>query len=524
MSVPTLGEYILNGNLSRKRLEIISRLVQEYRRLNSAEEERSDLNPFSLSYEDWVNIISGSQMFSSGGGGAKKWGFLLLNECKKLMQESNTHEVCQAVDFSSLKDEDAIVPVCVMGKPEGIADQTKRYDKFLSPLCRGAQQVWKKANPSKSFKYLCPVEIGGTNIVTPALVACTVNQSCTSNDDKVYLLDGDLQGRSVQSLGQLGPYQYKASANGTCYSFISKQLDCSEDELVKHKDCLDISRIYNDTIGHHCWVISCAVPDHVQYADQLENYLCQQLVDALPGSPIACVFGGITKYEIMNQGKEYGVSGPTICRNTISRSWFAGMRMRAYPEREFEPLQDEGAVLFGKGNLQSITSGGDVRSDIGMWTVEMDSGEDISCLFNNENVALGIIRPLAVSNSEHTKEFLPITASPNSVSLQAREDFIDEEKNIYIYRGECFSNDELTSFQNSYSEGKMPHLSVNVYSVPPAPHLTSAQSLSIVGPSQWGLAKAFPDIKGLDNLQYIPSVSSFRQPSFFVDVCEDSTK
>jgi len=465
------------------------------------------------------HIHTGSAAFAGGGGGAKKWGHLFLDQCKP----DSEGVICEAISISQLQDEDTIVPVALMGSPESLNDKTSGQDQVLTPLALAARDAWGACpKNSGSMKYVISVEVGGTNSIVPMFVANASNQESVTPENKVYVIDGDLQGRAVQSLVQLGPYQNGLSTVGTCFSYIAKESGDGplpvppKDSTLLFKQQFTVKNPSGKSTNF--WILGCACPDNVQNAAELEAYLSNLLRNhTYPKSVIAVAFGGLKCGDLMKHGE----SGEAICSpNTVHRSWAVGKKLIRQRQKMagdvFLPLQQHGAYLFGTGAFQGISTAAEARSDIGRYTVRINGSRTLTCLFHNENVVLGVETPLAKSEGEYETSFEPICTAPDSINLQAINDVLNPKptnpNDEYLVRsGDCFSNDELSAIQRHFPNGSIP-LYVNVFAIPSAPLNRTTVGLDHVGPQHWHLAEGFPSVKGLSELEYIQSHTEYQEP------------
>eukprot|EP00818_Percolomonas_sp_WS_P001179 CAMPEP_0117445676 /NCGR_PEP_ID=MMETSP0759-20121206/5925_1 /TAXON_ID=63605 /ORGANISM="Percolomonas cosmopolitus, Strain WS" /LENGTH=532 /DNA_ID=CAMNT_0005237873 /DNA_START=254 /DNA_END=1852 /DNA_ORIENTATION=- len=482
-------------------------------------EQHKNLLSFKMKQKDVERVICGSAAFAGGGGGAKKWGHLFLDQCKP----DSEGVICEAISISQLQDEDTIVPVALMGSPESLNDKTSGQDQVLTPLALAARDAWGACpKNSGSMKYVISVEVGGTNSIVPMFVANASNQESVTPENKVYVIDGDLQGRAVQSLVQLGPYQNGLSTVGTCFSYIAKESGDGplpvppKDSTLLFKQQFTVKNPSGKSTNF--WILGCACPDNVQNAAELEAYLSNLLRNhTYPKSVIAVAFGGLKCGDLMKHGE----SGEAICSpNTVHRSWAVGKKLIRQRQKMagdvFLPLQQHGAYLFGTGAFQGISTAAEARSDIGRYTVRINGSRTLTCLFHNENVVLGVETPLAKSEGEYETSFEPICTAPDSINLQAINDVLNPKptnpNDEYLVRsGDCFSNDELSAIQRHFPNGSIP-LYVNVFAIPSAPLNRTTVGLDHVGPQHWHLAEGFPSVKGLSELEYIQSHTEYQEP------------
>jgi len=485
---------------------------------------RSALVTMSLTTEDVNRVIYGAAAFAGGGGGAKKWGELFLKACKP----DSDGVICETVSLAQLQDDDLIVPAAMMGSPDSLADSSKGYDQFLSPLALSAKDAWN-ANAGTPMKYAVGVEVGGTNSIVPMFVANASNQGA-SPDDKVYVIDGDLQGRAVQSLVQLGPYMFGLSTEGTCFSYVSKESGDgpvpSPPEGAKLLHSVQVTVTPSGGASKKFWVLGCAVPSYCQTAQDSEAYLSTVILNyALADTVIAVVFGGLKRGDLMKQGRVYncGTYTPVCTPNTITRSLTVGdqlIRGGSAPYNQlFAPLQAQGAVLYGQGRVTNLVTGGSARSDVGYWTVTLFDGTTVlTTYFNNENVAMGIQKTLTNPQGPYTSEFTPITTAPNGITVQSLVDLYNPQSTgpddqYLAIKGECFSNDELTSIMKILNGSEVFY--VNVYATPPAPLTFSYEALKRIGPAHWHMAEGFPQVKGLDTMEYSPLITEYMAPQYY---------
>lgn len=421
----------------------------------------------------------GCSAYSGGGGGAKIYGKLFLDRTAEI---TGTKEVCKLVELHQLEDDQEIVPVACLGRPEALSGENSC---FLAPLVETASRAWENCH-SREIKVVTCVEIGPANSLA-AFYAAALN--------KAAVLDGDLQGRSVMSLTMLGPYIHGIPFSGTCYAYVPADGKIPEDA---------IAHTYVSYKGEDRVIVACELPTTT--AAESEVYLGTVFKKALPDSVFAIAFGGLKKGDLLNQGPHYsqGTYVPLYVAGTLSRAKETGKALFNIKSKEeaFNPLLENGGFIVGTGKLQNIEiSPIGRRSDSGSWRVELEDGSVLIGFYNNETVLVAL---------ENGNDIIPVMTAPTILCIQSLENFVSD----YSCKiGECFTNDELWNIMKKNKA--FPEIQVNIVALPPPPIMLTKEALDYVGPSKWGISNGFGDkYPALNHLQFIPCPTLYKAPSY----------
>jgi DUF917 family protein len=141
-----------------------------------------------LALED---MTLGSTVLGAGGGGDPYIGMLLARDAIR------RHGPVALIDVEEVPDDANVVFVCGIGAPGVLIEKLPRaldYERVLPALERFT---------GRTFQYLCPVEAGGLNAVTPFAAAAPLG---------LPVVDADGMGRAFPSLEMVTPTLYGGMA------------------------------------------------------------------------------------------------------------------------------------------------------------------------------------------------------------------------------------------------------------------------------------------------------------------------